>query len=179
MVHKNQSIMGIKYMTKITFKNKSISFIKFLFISSLLIFISGCTISSKTKTDSAKNPAAVSEKLNAYFYIGGFRGGYHVKIENNIIKYADTNNRKKINWKSRKITTNEIANLEKAFIQYGVTNWNQKYINLFMKDGTKWGIKYKSNKFDIKSRGSNSYPANFKKLIKYISEELLNGKKFQ
>ena len=129
-------------MKAIIFINKIISLINLFLISSLLVLTSGCT-APKAITNSGKVSALPSKNPNAYFYIGGFGGGYHVKIENNVIQYADTNNRKKLIWKSKKITTSEIYNLEKAFIRYGVTDWNQKYINPFIQDGTKWGINYK------------------------------------
>jgi len=141
----------------------------------------GCSISNKnTYTNyNDKITTKKSIKVSAKFYIGGFGQGYHVKINDSVLSYADNTKSSIKNWEKRKITKKEIQELEKMFIYHDAPEWSSSYSVPWMQDGTQWLIKYKSPRLSVASRGSNSFPSDFNKVLKYISTTLLKGKVFQ
>jgi hypothetical protein len=145
-----------------------------------MLFFVSCS-SNNNRYKKSSEAIKKSSKVNAQFYVGGFGQGYHVKITNNILSYLDdgySTNIKHKQWVKRKLAKNEIKNLEKMFIYYDVQEWDKSYNIPWMQDGTQWFIKYKSPTLSINSEGSNAYPSDYNKVLKYISQELLRGKNF-
>lgn len=149
---------------------------KKLVIILLMFSLVACSSKYPTRENEGK---VKSMFVNAKFYIGGFGRGYHVKIINQTLSYADDRTTIKKHWQKRALTNKEILDLEKMFINSGASEWNREYSVPWVQDGTQWLIKYKSSRVEINSMGSNSYPSNFKRVLSYISKNLLKGKTFQ
>jgi hypothetical protein len=144
-------------------------------VLSILIFSTGCG------TDNIKSNSKLSGITEAYFSIGGMRGGYRVEIKGKKLTYTVYNHRGGGSSKETifTLTKNDLEQLEEKFIYVKATEWNKVYKNPpGMMDGTNWIIKYKSNTLNVNSKGKNNYPKSFHVIKAYISSILLKGKAF-
>ena len=145
------------------------------FLTVVIFILAACSVT----TDTARSNIFKNEKIEAYFYVGGFENGRYVKIDNNILSYGVRSFSSDIKWVNIPLKHSDLLHLEKTFQYYDIQEWDKRYDNPFIQDGVSWVIKYKSHRFEVNSRGSNSYPPNFKEVMSVISHDLLKGRVFQ
>lgn len=114
---------------------------------------------------------AIVNMIKFEYSCGGYFGGYtglEIVVEiTGTIKVITTHSMKREPISTREMSKAEFEKFKRKLYRY-IKDWNLKYTDNDILDGTQWSLEITSSTEHIQFYGSNDFPSNFQSFAKFI-----------